>query len=88
MPNSKQATKRMFQNERRHLANKSKRSAMRTAIKKVMAATTAEEAQAAIPNAMRAIDKCAKKNIIHDNAAARKKSQLARSLVAKSLVAK
>ena len=83
MPNSKQATKRMLQNERRHLANKSKRSAMRTAIKKVMAATTPEEAQAAIPDAMRTIDKCAKKNIIHDNAAARRKSQLAKSLASK-----
>lgn len=83
MPNSKQATKRMFQNERRHIANKSKRSAMRTAIKKVMAAKTPEEAQAAIPNAMRAIDKCAKKNIIHENAAARRKSQLAENLASR-----
>jgi len=73
----------MLQNERRHIANKSKRSAMRTAIKKVLAAATPEEARSAIPDAMRAIDKCAKKNIIHDNAAARRKSQLAKALASK-----
>ena len=78
MPNTKQAKKRMAQDEKVQLANKVKRSAMKTAVKKVMEASDAESAQAAMPEAVKRIDKCAKKNIIHDNAAARKKAQLAK----------
>lgn len=80
MPNSKQAKKRMQQDEKARQANKVKRSAMKTAVKKVMDAPDAESAQAAIPEAVKRIDKCAKKNIIHDNAAARKKAQLAKHI--------
>jgi len=78
MPNTKQAKKRMAQDAKAQLANKVKRSAMKTAVKKVMEAQDAESAQAAMPEAVKRIDKCAKKNIIHDNAAARKKAQLAK----------
>ncbi len=80
MPNTKQAKKRMRQDEKARLANKVKRSAMKTAIKKVLKAEDAESARAALPEAMKRIDKCAKKNIIHANAAARKKSQLDRHI--------
>lgn len=78
MPNTKQAKKRMDQDEVRRLANKAKTSAMRTAVKKVTQATDGAAAKAALPEAMRAVDRCAKHNIIHANAAARKKSQLSR----------
>ncbi|MCA9001173.1 MAG: 30S ribosomal protein S20, partial [Planctomycetes bacterium] len=44
---------------------------------------TADEAKGLLPEAMKRVDKCAKKNIIHDNAAARTKSRLARSLQSK-----
>ena len=57
---------------------------MRTAMKTVLQADDAAAAQAAMPLAMKRIDKAAKKNIIHDNAAARYKSRLARAAAAKS----
>ena len=38
-----------------------------------------EAAAAALPEAVKRVDKAAKRNIIHANAAARKKSQLARA---------
>ena len=76
MPNTKQAKKRMRQDEEARLANKVKRTAMKTAVKKVMQAEDSDSARAALPEAVKRIDKCAKKNIIHANAAARKKAQL------------
>lgn len=79
MPNTKQSKKRMVTDEVRHQANKAKTSAMRTAVKKVMQAENADEAKAAMPEAMRTVDKCAKKNIIHAKAAARKKAQISRA---------
>lgn len=78
MPNTKQAKKRMITDDARRMRNKTVRSAMRTAVKKVLQAQTAEDAAKALPAAMKGVDKAAKKNIIHDNAAARKKSQLQR----------
>ena len=80
MPNTKQARKRLRQNERARLANKARRSAMKTAIKKVLKAQDAENARAALPEAMKRIDKCAKAHVIHENAAARQKSRLARHI--------
>jgi len=83
MPNNKQAKKRMRQDDERRVQNKATRSSMRTAMKKVLTAETAEAAQAAMPEAMKRIDKAAKKNVIHDNAAARYKNRLARNAAAK-----
>ncbi|MFT7676881.1 MAG: small subunit ribosomal protein S20 [Planctomycetota bacterium] len=82
MPNTKQAKKRMETDEVRRLANKAKTSTMRTAVKKVMQAENAADAKAAMPEAMRAVDMCAKKNIIHGKAAARKKAQISRAVQA------
>ena len=78
MPNSKQAKKRLRTNETRRQENKTMRTAMRSSMRKVLSATTTEEAEAALPMAYKRVDKAAKKNIIHDNAAARTKSQLSR----------
>jgi len=78
MPNNKQAEKRVRQNETRRQENKIVRSAMRGAIRKVSEADTAEAAEAAVPSAMKRIDKAAKHNIIHKNTAARYKSRVAR----------
>lgn len=83
MPNNKQAKKRVRLNEKRAAENKVVRSSMRSAMKKVLKAETAEEAQQALPNAMKRIDKAAKKNIIHDNTAARYKSRMSRTAAAK-----
>jgi small subunit ribosomal protein S20 len=83
MPNNKQAKKRMRQDEERRIQNKTVKTSMRTAIKKVLQAETGEAAEAALPNAMKRIDKAAKQNVIHDNAAARYKARLARTIAAK-----
>ena len=83
MPNSKQAAKRMKQNEARRKENKTARSAMRTAVKKVLSAPSPEEAQKHLPTAMKRVDKAAKKNVIHANAAARTKAQLSRAAAKK-----
>lgn len=61
------------------VANKAVSSAMKTAMKKVLDAENTESAQAALPNAMKMVDKAAKKNIIHANAAARNRSRLTRA---------
>ncbi len=79
MPNTESAKKRVRQSEGRTLANKTKRSNMRTAIRKVREALDAgdkSQAQSLLPSAYQAIDKCAKANIIHDNNAAHQKAQL------------
>ncbi|MAE46959.1 MAG: 30S ribosomal protein S20 [Planctomycetes bacterium] len=79
MPTSNQAKKRMRTDAVRRVANKAVSSAMKTAMKKVLDAENTESAQAALPNAMKMVDKAAKKNIIHANAAARNRSRLTRA---------
>jgi small subunit ribosomal protein S20 len=83
MPSSKQAKKRVITDDRRRAANKAKNSAMKSAIKKVVDADTKEAATAALPNAVKMIDKCAKHNIIHANGAARRKSSLDRHIASR-----
>jgi small subunit ribosomal protein S20 len=83
MAHSKQARKRIRQNARDRLANKTMTSAMRTAVKKLRALVEAgqqSEAEATLPNTLSRIDKLAKKNVIHKNAAARKKGQMMRAV--------
>ena len=63
----------------RRVANKAVSSAMKTAMKKVLDAENTETAQAALPRAMKMVDKAAKKNIIHANTAARSRSRLTRA---------
>ncbi len=83
MPNTKQATKRMETDERRRIANKIMTSTMRSNVKKVLRAETAEAGKAALPEAMKHVDKCLKKNILHENTAARVKARMARSITKK-----
>lgn len=52
---------------------------MRSAVKCVLNAESSEAARAALPEAMKRVDKAAKNNLIHANAAARVKSQLSRA---------
>ena len=87
MPNSKQAEKRVRQADEARILNKGLRSHMRTAIRRVNEAIEANEkdqAQSALTVAMKRIDKCAKRNIVHKNNASRKKSSLARRVTAMS----
>ena len=79
MPNSKQSTKCVKRDEVRRIQNKSTTTAMKTAVKQVLNAENSEAAKQALPMAMKRVDKAAKKNLIHANAAARVKSQLSRA---------
>lgn len=83
MPNTKQAEKRMRQNEARRDSNKNARSRMRSAVKKVLKAGSPDEAKAGLSEAMKRVDKAAKKGVIHRNAADRKKRQLTRAATPK-----
>ncbi len=83
MPNSKQAKKRLRQNEEQRVQNKTVRSSMRTAMRRVLRATTSDEAQKALPEAFKRVDKAAKRKVIHDNAAARYKRRLSHAVQAK-----
>lgn len=78
MAHLKQSKKRIRTNEQARVRNKQQRSAMKGAIRRVVVATAAADGQAALPDAMSRVDKAAKKNIIHRNAAARLKSRMAK----------
>lgn len=79
MPNHKSAEKRVRQNERRRVINRSNRSRLRTAIKELrgaMAGGNAKEAAALLPRTISELDKAVQKGVLHRNAAARQKSRL------------
>ena len=80
MATSKQSQKRIRTNEKSRLANKAVRGAMRTAVKRISSATDAKDATASLPAAMKQLDKAAKAGVIHKNAAARRKSRLAKKI--------
>ncbi len=83
MPHSRSAKKRVRQNEKARMRNKAEKSAMRTQVKKVKKAIEAgdlEQAEKELPAAMKRLDKAARKNVIHPNTAARRKSRLQRDL--------
>lgn len=81
MANTKSAMKRDRQSERRRLRNRSLRTKLRGAIKTARSAEGATK-PAAVLEAIRALDKAVSKGVVHRNTAARKKSALARRLVA------
>jgi len=77
--NSPQARKRARQAEKRRKHNASRRSMMRTYIKKVVRAIEAGDKEAAVEAykaAVPIIDRMANKGLIHKNKAARHKSRL------------
>ena len=82
MANTKSAIKRMRQSERRRLRNRAVRSKVRTALKVARTVQGPEQATN-IGEAIRILDKAVSKGVIHRNTAARKKSALARRLVAR-----
>lgn len=72
MPNIRSAKKRLRQDEKKRVQNQSVKTRMKTETKKALTG----EANTAFS----AIDKAAAKGVIHRNAAARRKSRLARRL--------
>lgn len=86
MANIRSAKKRIRQSERRRLRNRAIRSRVRSAVKAAHAALGAKAPAAAasvsVKEALRVLDKAVSKGVIPPNTAARKKSALARQLVA------
>lgn len=80
MANSRSAEKRIRQSLKRREHNRSQRSRMKTAIKKVLTAADAGAAESAFRETAAMLDRMAARRLIHPNKAARKKSQLARRL--------
>lgn len=76
MPQTKQAIKRVRQAEERRNHNRTRRSKMRTLVKKVTAQTDKANAEAALKDAVSYLDRMTVKGIIHKNTAARRKAQL------------
>jgi small subunit ribosomal protein S20 len=79
MPNTSSAKKRLRQNFKRRLMNRSAKSSMRSQIRRVRDAVKAgdnESARTEFRSAQKKIDQAASKNLIHKNAAARTKSRL------------
>ena len=79
MQRIKSAKKRMRQAKRATANNRQQRSQLRTALKKVRAAT-GNDAQAAYHDAVKLLDRAGRKNLIHRNTASRQKSRLAKAL--------
>ena len=81
MPNNSSSEKRLRQNKVRQSRNKSIKSAMKTQVKRVVAAADAgeiEKAEAEFKLAAQKLDRAGAKKIIHKNAAGRQKSRLQR----------
>ncbi|MGA1862284.1 30S ribosomal protein S20 [Deferribacter thermophilus] len=85
MANSLSAKKRIRQNEKRRLRNKSYKSMMKTYTKKFLMALESgniEEAEKKFNEAVKIIYKVHSKGVIHKNQAARRVSRLAKKLQA------
>ncbi len=79
MPNSPSAKKRLRQNEKHRLANRTIKSAMRTQIRKVREAVDrgdVEVAETECRIAGKRLDRAGSRGVIHRNTAARTKSRL------------
>ncbi|MCQ2372886.1 MAG: 30S ribosomal protein S20 [Phascolarctobacterium sp.] len=83
MPNIKSSIRSVKTDAERRAANSATKSEMRNAARKVVALSQTDakaEAQATLVTASGLLDKAARKGIIHKNAAARKKSRLAKKV--------
>ena len=83
MPNIKSAKKRVLTIEKKTMRNKAVKSALKTQVKKFLAAVEAgnkEEATKLYPVTVSAIDGAATKGVIHKNNANNRKAKLAKKL--------
>lgn len=83
MPQIKQQKKRVLTNNKAHMRNVSQKSAMKTAIKKVLVAVEANDKEAAVAayaNACSKLDKAVAKGFKHKNFASNQKSRLAKAI--------
>ena len=77
MPRIESAKKRMRQARSRAAQNRTQRSRLRSALKKVRTAT-GDAIETAYAEAVKLLDRAGRKHLIHPNAAARQKSRLAK----------
>ncbi len=85
MPNIKSAKKRVLVTEKKTAQNKALKSALKTQIKKFLAAVNAgdkETANKLYPETVSAIDSACSKGLLHKNNAANKKAKLSKKLAA------
>ena len=81
MANIKSAIKRVKVNKVKAAANKARKSELKTVLKKAnLAAESGANKEEAIKAAIKRVDQACAKGLLHKNAAARKKSQLAKKL--------
>lgn len=83
MPNKPSAEKRVRSSRRKEAINQIHRGRARSADRKarrLIEEGRAEEAREAVQQAQAALDKAAKKGVIHENKAARRKSRLMQQL--------
>lgn len=80
MPRTKSAKKALRQTKHRTEQNRSQRSRVRSAVKAVRVAQTAEGRKAALASAERVLDRAGRKGLIHPNAAARLKRRLSKAV--------
>lgn len=83
MANTSSAKKAVRSSERKHKINdqvRRKYKAARKDVRKAVDAGDKKAAEAAMPNAMKFIDKAVKKNILHKNTGSRYKSRLAKAV--------
>lgn len=78
MANHKSAIKRIRSNRAKFLRNRFQMRSTKSMIKRLKGIGTKAEAQEYFKQVMAAVDKLAKKNIIHKNKAANTKSRLAK----------
>lgn len=79
MPRTRSAKKQLRQGKSAAARNKSQRSELRTAVKKVRALPAgSKEAAAAYAEAVQLLDRSGRKRLIHPNTAARYKSRLSK----------
>ena len=80
MPNTRSAQKRMRQEEKRRLRNRSVKSEVRTAVTRarnaIVAGPAEPQTEEAIRTAIRELDSAVSKGVLHRNNAARRKSRL------------
>jgi small subunit ribosomal protein S20 len=79
MANIRSSTKDLRRSARKRIRNQAVRTSLKTYIKKVKTATDAAEAQTAMNDATKALDKAVQRGIIHKNQAARRKSRAAKA---------
>jgi small subunit ribosomal protein S20 len=84
LANTRSALKRIRSSEKKRQRNRIFRSSARTYVKKARHLITqqgrTEESEAAVRQAISALDKAAQKGVIHKNNAARRKSRLMKML--------